>query len=81
MPMKATLGRLPRTQAVRRAMRAAPEPAAAADLLFIEAWELDAPLDLADLLRAGQIRRANPALVAEIEAELKAGNGRPSLYR
>ena len=79
MYTEATFDRLPRTQAVRRAMRAAHEPEAAADLLFIEAWEIAPPGDLATLLRAGQIRRANPALVAEIEAELKAGIGRPSL--
>ncbi len=65
--------RPPYTQAVRRALRSVHEPVTAADLLFLEAWEIEAPRDLATLLRAGQIRRANRALAAEIEAELKAG--------
>ena len=73
MHTHATLGRLPQTQAVRRALRSADRPEAAADLLFFEAWEMNAPRDLATLLRAGQIRRANPGLAAEIETELKAG--------
>jgi hypothetical protein len=71
MQTQVTLSRLPRTQAVRRAIRSDNRPESAADLLFLEAWEMGAPRDLANLLRAGQIRRANPALVAEIEAELK----------
>jgi hypothetical protein len=40
------------------------------DLLFLEAWEIDRPRDLSTTLRAGQIRRANPRLAAEITAEL-----------
>ena len=72
MQTQGTLSRLPRTQAVRRALRSDNRPEAAADLLFLESWEMNAAPDLADLLRAGQIRRANPGLVAEIEAELKA---------
>ncbi|MDE2470982.1 MAG: hypothetical protein KGL35_20115, partial [Bradyrhizobium sp.] len=72
MRTQGTPSRLPRTQAVRRALRSDNRPEAVADLLFIESWELHAAPDLADLLRAGQIRRANPDLVAEIEAELKA---------
>lgn len=73
MPTQATLSHLPRTQAVQRALRSDGRPEAAADLLFLEAWEINAPRGLGTLLRAGQIRRANPALVAEIAAELKAG--------
>lgn len=65
--------RQPQTQAVRRALSCVHEPVTAADLLFFEAWEIEAPRDLATMLRAGQIRRANRALAAEIEAELKAG--------
>ena len=68
----ATVNRLPETQAARRALRSLHDPKAAADLLFLEAWEMNAPRTLAATLRAGQIRRANPALVAEIEAELEA---------
>lgn len=71
MQTYATFSRLPRTQAVRRALRSASGPEAAADLLFLESWEMNGRGALADLLRAGQIRRANPSLVAEIEAELK----------
>jgi len=71
MQTQVTLSRLPRTQAVRRAIRSDNRPESAADLLFLEAWEMDGQSDLANLLRAGQIRRANRALVAEIEAELK----------
>ena len=72
MQTQETLGRLPRTQAVRRALRLAGRAEATSDLLFFEAWEMDAQADLGTLLRAAQIRRANPALAAEIEAELKA---------
>ncbi len=64
----------PRTQAVRRALRAG--GAAAADLLFFEAWRMHAAPLLGATLRAGQIRRANPNLAAEIEAELRAGYSR-----
>ena len=67
----ATVNSLPQTQAVRRVLRSVRGPEAAADLLFLEAWEIDAPRDLAATLRARQIRRANPVLVAEIEAELE----------
>ena len=61
---------LPQTEAVRRALRLASDARAAADLLFLEAWEKDRPRDLGTTLRAGQIRRANPGLAAEIQAEL-----------
>jgi len=63
----------PRTQAVLRALRAPDGDRARDDLLFFEAWERDPPRDLATMLRAGQIRRANPGLAAAIQAELKAG--------
>ena len=41
--------------------------------VLLEYREIDPPRDLATILRAGQIRRANPGLVAAIQAELKAG--------
>jgi hypothetical protein len=44
-----------------------------ADLLFLEAWEIRPSAHLGATLRASQIRRANPSLAAEIDAELKAG--------
>ena len=60
----------PRTSAVRKAMDGG-SASLAADLLFLESWRLgEAPLPGA-MLRAGQIKRANPALLAEIDAELR----------
>jgi hypothetical protein len=49
------------------------DPQARSDLLFLEAWEMHRPPNLGATLRASQIRRANPGLVAEIERELKIG--------
>jgi len=63
----------PRTEAVRRALRAKPDETAVRDLLFLEAWELQAPFDIASTLRASQIRRANPLLAEAIRAELRSG--------
>jgi hypothetical protein len=60
----------PRIQAVRRALEHLHDDKAAADLLFLEAWELMRPHDLGATLRAAQIRRANRDLAAEIDAEL-----------
>jgi hypothetical protein len=61
----------PYTQALRRALQDATDMSAVADLLFLEAWEIHRPRDLAITLRASQIRRANPRLAAEITAELR----------
>lgn len=72
MPGLANTTALPHTEAVRRALRSAKDAAMAADLLFLEAWEMYRPHDLGTTLRAGQIRRANPVLAAEIHAELTA---------
>jgi hypothetical protein len=60
----------PRTEALRRALRQVHDEAAAADLLFLEFWQAQRQPDIAASLRASQIRRANPALAAEIHAEL-----------
>ncbi len=60
----------PRTEAVRRALRHVSDEAATADLLFLEHWEAGRGSDIAAMLRASQIRRANPVLAAEIHAEL-----------
>jgi hypothetical protein len=65
----------PRTEAVRRALRQVKDEASAADLLFLEYWQAQRCTDIAASLRASQIRRANPALAAEIHAEL---TGRPA---
>jgi len=60
----------PRTEALRCALRQVSDAAAAADLLFLEAWQTQRYPGIAASLRAGQIRRANPVLAAEIHAEL-----------
>ena len=60
----------PRTDALRRALQHVSSEAAAADLLFLEYWQAQRRPDIAASLRASQIRRANPALAAEIHAEL-----------
>ena len=63
------------TRAVSRVLLTVSDPRTRSDLLFLEAWEIHRPRDLGATLRATQIRRANPDLVAAIEREL--GN-RPS---
>jgi hypothetical protein len=60
----------PLTRAVARALSTLRDPASASDLLFLERWELSPLPGTAAALRVGQIRRANPALAAEIRAEL-----------
>jgi hypothetical protein len=68
--------RQPVTLAVSLALRDARDPRVRSDLLFLEAWEMHRPANLAATLRASQIRRANPDLVEAIERELKAANDR-----
>ncbi len=60
----------PRTEALRRALQQVRDEAAAADLLFLEAWQTQRHPGIAACLRASQIRRANPELAAQILAEL-----------
>ncbi len=70
----------PQTEAVRRALRATHDWTSVSDLLFLEAWEAHGAPDIADTLRASQIRRANPRLAEEIRAELRGSpdfSGRP----
>ena len=67
--------RRPLTDAVRRALVTLNDPAAASDLLFLERWEISPLPGAAAALRVGQLRRANPHLVAEIRAELAARRG------
>ena len=76
MPLSATCNP-PLTEAVRRALRTAPDATTVSDLLFLEAWETEARSDIASTLRAGQIRRANPRLAEAIRAELRAGRTPP----
>jgi hypothetical protein len=66
--------RQPVTRAVSLALRDAHDPRARSDLLFLEAWEMHRPASIGETLRAQQIRRANPDLVAAIERELSAPN-------
>jgi hypothetical protein len=60
----------PRTEAVRRALQTAKDATAVADLLFLETWQLAKPAHLASMLRARQIRRANPLLSHEMNTEM-----------
>jgi len=60
----------PRTEALRRALRQVRDEAVAADLLFLEDWQTQRHPGIAACLRAAQIRRANPALAAQIHEEL-----------
>jgi len=62
----------PLTRAVRRALSAVQDAASTADLLFLERWEINPEPGSAAALRVGQLRRANPALAAEIRAEVAA---------
>jgi hypothetical protein len=66
--------RQPVTRAVSLALRDAHDPRARSDLLFLEAWEIHRPGSIGEILRAQQIRRANPDLVVAIERELSAAN-------
>jgi hypothetical protein len=66
---------LPRTEAVRRALRTYQDERSAWDLLFLEAWEMDPSPGAAAALRVGQIRRANPELAAEVRAEVASARG------
>ena len=64
-----------RTEALRRALLTVRDDMSAADLRFLEKWELSAIPGAAAALRASQLRRANPKLLAEIQAELKVAKG------
>ena len=80
----------PFTFAVRQALQGVSDSVMEADLLFLEAWEIQPSSNLGVTLRASQIRRANPDLAAAIDAELKArptfpassaGREKPSIRR
>ncbi len=71
--LEATVPTLARTEAVRRALRGTGDRLAAADFLFLEAWETRGRPDIAATLRAAQIRRANPRLAEELRAEVTRG--------
>jgi len=77
MPVADVANGMPLTEALRRALRGVQSETAAADLLFLEYWEMQRTPDVAATLRASQIRRANPGLAAAIRAELTGrGAGR-----
>ena len=61
----------PRTAILRRTLLGRPRsPGAVADLLFLEAWEAQLAHGIAAILRARQIRRANPTLAVGSRSEL-----------
>ena len=70
MPTDGDLQVGPRTEALRRALRAVSDETVAADLLFLEDWWAQRRPGVAYCLRASQILRANPKLAEEIRAEL-----------
>ena len=61
---------MPFTAALQRLLPAIRDSASAADLLFLERWEMCPLPGAAAALRISQIRRANPELAAAIRAEL-----------
>ena len=73
MDLTGTYHVLPRTVALRRELQRVRDDRVADDLLFLESWEADPLPGAGPALRVGQIRRANPALAAEIRAELRSG--------
>ena len=73
MLMTQSVPKQPFTHAVRQALQAVNNLAIEADLFFLEAWEMHPSPHLGSILRASQIRRANPDLAAAIDAELRAG--------
>ena len=66
------------TEALRRALGSVQDALSAADLIFLENWEMSSIPGVAAALRAGQLRRANPALAAEIRAEVTAKRRQPT---
>ncbi len=66
----------PCTTALRRVLAEVRDRASAADLLFLERWEMSPQPGAATALRVTQIRRANPELAAAIRAEIAAAGSR-----
>ncbi len=63
----------PMTSAVRDMLLSANNPAMVDDLLFLERWEAMPSPGMGSVLRAAQIRRANPDLAAAVRKEIAAG--------
>lgn len=70
-----------RTNALQRVLSNLHDDNASADLLFLERWELEPLPGAAAALRIVQIRRANPALAAEIRAEISRGRPLTAMER
>lgn len=62
--------RVAHTNAVHRVLAQAVDRAAREDLFFLEDWEEQPVLSLDSLLRVRQIQLAQPALAAEVRAEI-----------
>lgn len=62
--------RVAHTDAVRRVLAQVTDRAAMDDLFFLEDWEEQPVLSFAALLRVRQIQLAQPALAAEVRAEV-----------
>jgi hypothetical protein len=62
----------PMTAVVRNLITLANDPAMISDLLFLERWERAPNAGMGSVLRAAQIRRANPILAAAVRAEVAA---------
>jgi len=61
-----------RTEALRRTLTGVTDHRLASDLLFLEAWLIHPAHGAAMALRVGQLKRANPQLVADIDGEISA---------
>ncbi len=61
---------LPCTMALRRRLAQGTDQSFAADMLFLERWEISPAPGSGAALRVSQIRRANPELAAAIRAEI-----------
>ncbi|MCX7380612.1 MAG: hypothetical protein NT133_04135 [Alphaproteobacteria bacterium] len=62
---------MPCTMALRRRLAEGTDRSFAADLLFLERWEISPAPGSGAALRVSQIRRANPELAAAIRAEIQ----------
>ena len=67
----------PMTEALRHALLSC-DAAVAAELRFLEQWELHPTPGLAAARRIGQLRRAHPVLAAAIRAEIASVGRRAS---
>ena len=66
-------------EAVRRIFPGVNNSPEQSDLLFLATWERRHPANLGAVLRAGQIRRANPELAAAVNKALKRAKAPPDV--